>query len=365
MENYQIIKEVVKKGNQTYNVQIQNLEGDVIYEYFQKSSGKNQLFEQVKPDGELHVWYFGGKSYYDELFVNLTTGEAYKTETSHSDVTLGPNWMWTSLKINSTGTLAAVEGCVWACPYQIKFYDISDIENNGWRNEIKVQFSLNSEDYNGIEFNELPQQDSYCCIICEDYPPHSYFNEDDNFVMKHYVSYDHNLDIYCDDFSNKFHLINYEPKPNLEDVEFRVWDEAVYQLIDGVMVEISREIHPDFIRYKINCKINEMADKFLHENDEYYLDLKQWAKSKSYRFCKSMSYHWNNDNAQVKKCIHMNFGVYDKNSKRMTISWIYSIINPILDPEGDIEVKYNDEIFNFPRTLPIPELILELESLIS
>lgn len=71
-------------------------------------------------------WWFGGRDYTTRLFVNCETGEMY--DSCHEDVDI--NYIWAQIaEISSNGKYVLVDGCIWACPYQWRLYDISDIKH--------------------------------------------------------------------------------------------------------------------------------------------------------------------------------------------------------------------------------------------
>ncbi|AGC01650.1 hypothetical protein H012_gp815 [Acanthamoeba polyphaga moumouvirus] len=73
-------------------------------------------------------WLFCGKTYYSQCFINLETGELY----DNSDECKPNSLCWTNVQANPTGTLLAVEGCIWGGGEFVTFYDFSN-PKNGWK----------------------------------------------------------------------------------------------------------------------------------------------------------------------------------------------------------------------------------------
>jgi len=70
------------------------------------------------------------------LFVNCDTGEIYddpnNTEVSY-EYSAGVEFCWGAcVDVSPDGKYILVDGCIWACPYEWKIYDISDLKN-GYR----------------------------------------------------------------------------------------------------------------------------------------------------------------------------------------------------------------------------------------
>ena len=77
-----------------------------------------------REDGQRFL--FGGESYMGQTWVNLDTGE--KTSHLPSEAGLGAGFCWVDVTPNHDGTMLAVEGCFWACPYEVRFYDWTDTD---------------------------------------------------------------------------------------------------------------------------------------------------------------------------------------------------------------------------------------------
>lgn len=74
-------------------------------------------------------WFWTGKTYLSQCFVNLETGETY--DNSQSETITSSSFCWAEVIANPSGTILAVVGCVWGGSYEILFYDFSD-PSKGW-----------------------------------------------------------------------------------------------------------------------------------------------------------------------------------------------------------------------------------------
>jgi hypothetical protein len=77
-----------------------------------------------------HDYLVGGESYQGQTFIQLDTGERrdYFPESGYK----GFGFCWSGMEFLKDGITLEVDGCYWACPYQIKFFDVSDPMNKGW-----------------------------------------------------------------------------------------------------------------------------------------------------------------------------------------------------------------------------------------
>ncbi len=72
-------------------------------------------------------WLIAGRKYLSQYFLNMDTGEHYDNDVDAHRF----SFCWIRSKANPDGSILAVEGCVWACPCELEFYDISDL-SKGW-----------------------------------------------------------------------------------------------------------------------------------------------------------------------------------------------------------------------------------------
>ena len=149
-------------------IKIMNSENDnVIFEYKQYLSHPLDNFIFFKQNGT--NWFLGSREYMSQIFVNLDTGEYYDNcsvdflddsgYVKHANVLKNKNggfgsenhhegFIWTEVKISECGNMALADGCYWACSYETKVYDISDIKN-GWT-ELDVDVEYYDEYYDCI-----------------------------------------------------------------------------------------------------------------------------------------------------------------------------------------------------------------------
>jgi|APSaa5957512576_1039674.scaffolds.fasta_scaffold02676_9 hypothetical protein len=76
-----------------------------------------------------HDWLVCGDDYQGQTFVQTSTGETIsKIPDEAYD---GHGFCWVSMLLLEDGVTLLVDGCYWACPYQLRLYDVSDPEQ-GW-----------------------------------------------------------------------------------------------------------------------------------------------------------------------------------------------------------------------------------------
>jgi len=74
------------------------------------------------------TWFWTGRHYQTQLLVNLETGQHHEYQGVPIEYA---TFCWTGLQASASGKLLAVDGCVWACPYELRFYDLSQ-PDKGW-----------------------------------------------------------------------------------------------------------------------------------------------------------------------------------------------------------------------------------------
>lgn len=92
-------------------------------------------------------WLCTGKTYLSQCFVNLDTGEVYDNLASKEQ----HSFCWSKVYANPSGTILAVNGCVWGGPYEINFYDFSD-PSKGWPLIKYNSYDIDYDLYCGEEF---------------------------------------------------------------------------------------------------------------------------------------------------------------------------------------------------------------------
>jgi hypothetical protein len=75
-------------------------------------------------------YLIGGEDYQGQSVVDLRSGEVRHSlpEEAHD----GVGFCWAQIHPSPSGRLLAVDGCYWACPYEVVFYDFSDPMNMPW-----------------------------------------------------------------------------------------------------------------------------------------------------------------------------------------------------------------------------------------
>jgi hypothetical protein len=77
-----------------------------------------------------------GEDYQGQTIINLTRGDTctYFPESGYE----GRGFCWTAAFPSPDSTIVAVDGCYWACPYEIVFFDFSDPENLPYKEYLRV-----------------------------------------------------------------------------------------------------------------------------------------------------------------------------------------------------------------------------------
>lgn len=86
------------------------------------------LFVENHPNG--HDYLLAGEDYQGQTVVELDTGKVVNN-LSHG-ASKGFGFCWADYTFNREHQLLIVDGCFWACPYELKFFDFSDPMNQGW-----------------------------------------------------------------------------------------------------------------------------------------------------------------------------------------------------------------------------------------
>jgi len=82
------------------------------------------------------TYFVCGFNYQGQTFVNIATG--WRKDALSDGAEEGHGFCWSKFNLLGDGATLLVEGCIWACPYEYRFYDVSDIEGKGWV-EIPIQ----------------------------------------------------------------------------------------------------------------------------------------------------------------------------------------------------------------------------------
>lgn len=74
----------------------------------------------VKGDRE---YLIAGRSYMSQTIVDLDRGAEYEPPGDQED---GGAFIWVSAFLSPGGNTLAVDGCIWACPYEVRFFDFTN-----------------------------------------------------------------------------------------------------------------------------------------------------------------------------------------------------------------------------------------------
>lgn len=77
-----------------------------------------------------------GEDYQGQTIINLTKGDTYTDfpESGHE----GFGFCWTAAFPSPDSTIVAVDGCYWACPYEIVFFDFTKPEDLPYKEYLRV-----------------------------------------------------------------------------------------------------------------------------------------------------------------------------------------------------------------------------------
>ncbi len=83
-----------------------------------------------------HEYLLCGEDYQGRTIINLTTGkeQSYFPESGHE----GWGFCWTAAYASPDSTIVAVDGCYWACPYEIVFFDFTNPEVLPYKEYLRV-----------------------------------------------------------------------------------------------------------------------------------------------------------------------------------------------------------------------------------
>lgn len=106
------------------------------------------LWVEGHPNG--HDYLVCGSNYQGQTVIELDTGRRrdFLPNAAHD----GCGFCWASYTFNHEHKMLVVEGCVWACPYEYRFYDFSDPMEKGWP-EIEVEDQAIDADGKAPTFN--------------------------------------------------------------------------------------------------------------------------------------------------------------------------------------------------------------------
>lgn len=125
------------------------------------------FFLENHPSG--HTYLVTGSDYQGQTIIEVDTGKI--AEHLPEAAKKGVGFCWVESRFEPTLNLLIVCGCVWACPYEFRFYEFSDPMNKGWT-EIPVEKDSIDEDRRWPSINE---DGTLRCYYSE-------YNDDDEVV---------------------------------------------------------------------------------------------------------------------------------------------------------------------------------------
>lgn len=124
------------------------------------------------PNG--HEYLLCGEDYQGYSVIDLATGAHHRY--FPEDAYKGTGFCWTAAYPSRDGTIVAVDGCYWACPYELVFFDFSEPERlpfpeiqrisdvyacKGWQEDGSFVFERHYEvrARDGVRLDDLPAED--------------------------------------------------------------------------------------------------------------------------------------------------------------------------------------------------------------
>lgn len=101
-------------------------------------------------DHEGHDYLVGGENYQGQTVIQLDTGKKVNNLSHGHEKGFG--FCWSSYEFNKQHKMLVVDGCYWACPYEIKLFDFSDPIGKGWV-EIENKLGIDG-DRRPVEFKD-------------------------------------------------------------------------------------------------------------------------------------------------------------------------------------------------------------------
>jgi hypothetical protein len=85
------------------------------------------LWVEEHPNG--HAYLICGSDYQGQTVIELDTGK--RRDCLSDGAEEGYGFCWAAYEFNASSQILVVSGCIWACPYEYRFYDFSD-PMEGW-----------------------------------------------------------------------------------------------------------------------------------------------------------------------------------------------------------------------------------------
>jgi hypothetical protein len=202
--------------------------------------GKDQLLFEVQrnysrfpytwidhPNG--HQYLICGGDYQGQTVLELDTGE--RLDFLPPEAKDGVGFCWAVTRFDTTSKILVVCGCVWACPYEFRFYDFSD-PMNGWP-EITIDNDCIEEDPKWPVFESNGIVKTYCTRFDAD--DDDFFNKSEIRSIKTLIRE-----------GLKLKLLNEEVS---EEEKIRRKKQADYQQADEAKMKLFKETDPLFLCY--------------------------------------------------------------------------------------------------------------------
>jgi len=211
-------------------------------------------------------WVFFKTSHYSVQFVNLNNGESYNNEGPG----MSSNFCWASTKINKSGTIIAVEGCYWAAPYEIRFFDIS-------KPEISV-----------IQEIRIKEEDENFLMVCGfDLQEYQWINDTD-FEFFYSIIWDSKYNKPYEELTNEERKDYEERFPDSDNENWQLLFRIQLRKENDEMIYILKETDPIFDEMIVKRKIyqgkHDLFKKNFPTNSRYQYVKKIFPNSRIFFF---------------------------------------------------------------------------------
>lgn len=98
------------------------------------------VFVEGHPDG--HDYLVCGEDYQGQTVVALDTGA--RVDHLPDEAEQGVAFCWTAMRFDAPSALLVVEGCIWACPYEYRFFDFAR-PSQGWP-ELDLEVAVEADE---------------------------------------------------------------------------------------------------------------------------------------------------------------------------------------------------------------------------
>lgn len=136
-----------------------------LFEVFRNYGHFPFLFIEGHPNG--HAYLVCGEDYQGQTILELDTGQ--RRDFLPVAGAVGHGFCWTDMQFNAATQMLVVDGCIWACPYEYRFYDFSD-PMSGWP-EVEPEVGIYADD-------KWPEVDADGTIRC--FQTEEAYDEDDD-----------------------------------------------------------------------------------------------------------------------------------------------------------------------------------------